>query len=172
MFFDKRNKTGAKDPSPETLAGVVQAELGDADAETVAIVTAIAGLLGSIAYADREVTEDERNLLVAHLSQIHGLDELGAQAILRTLTRHIVTVSTLERPRFTRTLLELADRELRYQVLGMLVELAAADGSISLDEVNMLRSITTALGLTQQDYNELQTRHRERLSSLNTKGTR
>ena len=77
-----------------------------------------------------------------------------------------MSVSTLERPRFTRALLELADRDLRYQVLGLLVDLAAADGTISLEEVNMLRSITTALGLTQHDYNELQTQHRERLRSL------
>lgn len=165
MFFDKRPKTSAKE-APETLEEAVRQELGSADAETVAIVTAIAGLLGSVAYADRAITDDERDLLVASLSQIHGLDERSAQAILHTLTRHIVAVSTLERPRFTRTLVELGDRDLRYQVLGLLVDLAAADGTIGLEEVNMLRSITNALGLTQQDYNELQRRHRERLGSL------
>jgi uncharacterized tellurite resistance protein B-like protein len=165
MFFDKRPKTVAKE-APETLEGAVRQELGTADAETVAIVTAIAGLLGSIAYADREITADEQTLLVTSLSGIQGLDERSAQAILRTLTRHIVAVSTLERPRFTRTLVELGDRDLRYQVLGLLVDLAAADGTIGLEEVNMLRSITTALGLAQEDYNELQRRHRGRLGSL------
>ena len=165
MFFSKRPKTGPEKPA-ETLEAAVRQELEGADAETVAIVTAIAGLLGSIAYADREITEDEERLVLAELSRIQGLDARGAQAILRTLTQHIVSVSTLERPRFTRTLLELGDRDLRYQVLGLLVDLAAADGTISLDEVTMLRSITTALGLTQQDYNELQAQHRERLSSL------
>ncbi|HEY6726385.1 MAG TPA: TerB family tellurite resistance protein [Polyangiaceae bacterium] len=165
MFFDKRSKTVAKEAS-ETLEGAVQQELGAADAETVAIVTAIAGLLGSIAYADRAITEAERDLLVAALSGIQGLDERAAQAILRSLTRHIVAVSTLERPRFTRALVEFGDRELRYQVLSLLVDLAAADGTIGVEEVNMLRSITTALGLTQHDYNELQRRHRERLGSL------
>ena len=165
MFFNKRPKTETAS-SPETLETVVQRELAGADAETVAIVSAIAGLLGSIAYADRKITEDEERALLRELSTIQGLDERGAQAIYRTLTRHIVAVSTLERPRFTRTLLELGDRDLRYQVLGLLVETAAADGTISLEEVNMLRSITTALGLTQGDYNELQSRHRERLSSL------
>ena len=165
MFFNKPPKTGAASP-PETLETVVQQELAGADSETVAIVSAIAGLLGSIAYADREITKDEERALLRELSTIQGVHEQGAQAIYRTLTRHIVTVSTLERPRFTRTLLELGDRDLRYQVLGLLVELAAADGTISLEEVNMLRTITTALGLTQGDYNELQARHRQRLGSL------
>ena len=165
MFFTKRPKTDANAP-PETLEGAVQQELGDADPETLAIVTAIAGLLGSVAYADREITDDERGVLIAELSRVQGLDERGAQAILRTLTRHIVAVSTLQRPRFTRALLELGDRDLRYQVLGLLIDVAAADGTIGLEEVNMLRSITTALGLTQHDYNELQARHRERLGSL------
>jgi len=165
MFFSKRPKTGPEKPV-ETLEAAVRHELEGADAETVAIVTAIAGLLGSIAYADREITEDEQRLVLAELSRIQGLNAAGAQAILRTMTQHIVSVSTLERPRFTRALLELGDRDLRYQVLGLLVDLAAADGTISLDEVNMLRSITTALGLTQHDYNELQAQHRERLRSL------
>lgn len=165
MFFSKHPKTEPGKP-PETLEAAVRHELGGADAETVAIVTAIAGLLGSIAYADRQITEAEQRLVLAELSRIQGLDAHGAQAILRTLTEHIVSVSTLERPRFTRALLELADRDLRYQVLGLLVDLAAVDGTISLEEVNMLRSITTALGLTQHDYNELQAQHRERLRSL------
>lgn len=166
MIFKKHTKTESSSKEPETLTAAVLSELGSADAATVAIVTAIAGLLGSVAYADRNISPEEEALLQRELEGIVGLTREGAQAIYRTLSKHIVSVSTLERPRFTRALVEYADRDLRLQVLGILVDLAAADGTISLEEVTMLRTITTALGLTQDEYNQLQAGHKDRLASL------
>src|SRR5690606_24151384 len=122
--------------------------------------------LASVAYADRVVTADEEAFLKSELSRIQGVGDKGVEAIYRTLTEHILQISTLERQRHTRALAEHADRDLRLQVLQVLVDLAAADGGISLTEVTQLRSITTALGLTQEDYNEVQSRHREKLSVL------
>ena len=61
---------------------------------------------------------------------------------------------------------ELGDRELRVEVLDVLVDVAAADGVLSTPETNLLRQVTTALGLSQTDYNEAQSRHRERLTAL------
>ncbi len=52
------------------------------------------------------------------------------------------------------------------ETLEILVDLAAADGHISQDEVNLLRMLTTALGLTQDDYNRAQHKHRDKLSVL------
>jgi hypothetical protein len=48
----------------------------------------------------------------------------------------------------------------------MLVDLAAADDCVSHEEVQLLRNTTTALGLEQSDYNGLQRKHREKLTSL------
>lgn len=166
MFFRKQSKLTSGTDAPETLEEAVAKELPDADRETLSIVTAIAGLLASVAYADRQVTEEEEELLKTELARIQGLAPSGVQAIYSVLTAHILQISTLERPRYTRALKEHADRELRRQVLKVLVDLAAADGTISLTEVTMLRSITTALGLSQDDYNEFQERHRDKLASL------
>ncbi len=166
MLFKKRSRPAAVPAAPESLEAVVRQELGAADAETTAIVTAIAGLLASVAYADRQVTAEEEALLKRELARIQGLDERGVSAIYRALSEHIVQISTTERPRYTRILKEHADRDLRYQVLQILVDLAAADDTISHNEVTVLRTITTALGLTQNDYNELQAQHRDKLGSL------
>lgn len=166
MFFKKHTKTESGSNEPETLTAAVASELTSADPATVAIVTAIAGLLGSVAYADRNISREEEAVLQRELEGIVGLTAEGAQAIYRTVTKHIVEVSTLERPRFTRALVEHGDRDLRLQVLEILVDLAAADGTISLEEVTMLRTITTALGLTQEEYNLLQAKHKDRLGSL------
>jgi uncharacterized tellurite resistance protein B-like protein len=59
---------------------------------------------------------------------------------------------------------ELTDREIRLEVLDVLVDIGAADGALSFNETQLLRRLTGALGLEQQDYNAAQTRHRDRLS--------
>jgi uncharacterized tellurite resistance protein B-like protein len=72
----------------------------------------------------------------------------------------------VETPRYSRILRDLADRELRVQVLDMLLALAAADESVTTAETNFIRQTATALGLTQSDYNALQDKYKEYLSVL------
>ncbi len=153
-------------PGAERLHEVVRAELGSADDDTVAVVTAIAGLLGAVAYADREYSDAEEARVRAELGRVAGMSQGGVDAICAALRRHIVEVSTVQTPRYARALVELADRELKLQVLEVLVEVAAADGTLELAETNLLRQLATSLGLTQADYNQLQAKHRERLSAL------
>ncbi len=144
----------------------VQRELPDADAETITVVTSMVGLFGAVAYADRSYSQAEEAKVRAELGRVHGMTEQGVDAICKVLRQHVVEISAVEIPRCSRALVELADEELRREVLGALVDLAAADESISLAETNVLRQITKALGLSQQDYLEAQQRHRQHLDSL------
>lgn len=150
----------------ERLWDVVRRELPDADDETVYVVGSIAGLLVAIAYADRRYSSDEETRVRRELERVHGMTASGIDAICAVLREHVVEVSTVQAPRYSRLLLELCDRELRVEVLETLVELAAADGVIDTAEVNMLRLMTTSLGLSQDDYNAAQAKHRERLTTL------
>lgn len=130
------------------------------------MVTSMAGLLGAVAYADRNYSAEEEARVRLELSRVNGMTSAGMEAICAVLREHIVEVSTVQIPRYARTLVELGDVELRREVLRALVDLAAADESISLAETNLLRQITKSLGLSQNDYVELQARHRQHLDSL------
>ena len=160
--------------SAETVSGAgklrdsIQKELGDADPETVTVVTCMAGLLGAVAYADRNYSADEEARVREELSRVSGMTASGIDAICKVLRDHIIEISTVQLPRYTRGLVELADIELRQEVLGALIDLAAADASISLVETNLLRHITKSLGLSQQDYMSLQERHRKHLDAIKT----
>jgi len=154
------------DPAAATLDAVVRAELGEADEETIRIVTAVAGLLGAVAYADRDFSKAEQAQVRTQLQGIRGLGSSSIDAICSALQAHALELATTQTPRFARTLKELGDRSLREQVLQLLLDLAAADGTISLDEANQLRLLTGALGLTQADYNRAQAVHRDKLASL------
>jgi uncharacterized tellurite resistance protein B-like protein len=150
----------------DPLESVVAEHLEGTDPATLAIVTAIAGLLMAVAYADQKVTAEEERVLRTELGRVHGLSQQGVQVICEVLAEHRVAVSTALVPRYTRALREHADEELKTEILGVLVELAAADGEISLTEVTQLRNIAHAMGLSQGAYNALQAKHRDKLSFL------
>ncbi len=149
----------------EEIPALVRSYLAGQDDETLRIVTAIAGLLGAVAYADRTYTDEEDNSVRAALRRIHGMTEAAVDAVSGALKKHAVLVSTVELPRYARDLREFGDAELRREVLSALVELAAADGTIATVEVNLLRQVTTAIGLSQDDYNDAQAAFRDRVSA-------
>jgi uncharacterized tellurite resistance protein B-like protein len=126
----------------------------------------MAGLLGAVAYADRNYSAEEEARVRHELSRVEGMSLAGIDAICKVLREHIVEISTVQIPRYARALTELADSDLRREVLRALVDLAAADSSFSVVETNLLRQITKSLGLSQQDYVELQAKHREHLEAL------
>ncbi len=169
-FFGRRRDETAP-PSgagAEQLYNTVRTHLHDADDDAVRIVTAIAGLLAAVAYADREWSKAEEARLRAELARVNGLDAYGVGAICSALRENVVEISTTQTPHYTRDLRALANRDLRLEVLDVLVDLAATDGSISFDEVALLRNTATALGLTQDDYNAIQDRYRDKLSFLHS----
>lgn len=148
------------------LAEVVKLALPAADDETQRLVVAVAGLLATVAYADRDYAPEEEARIGQELSRIQGLGERGVDAILRVLRDHILTIATVEAPIYARELRELADHEFRREILDALVDIAAADDEITMAETNVLRATATALGLSQSDYNASQGRHRDKLRIL------
>jgi uncharacterized tellurite resistance protein B-like protein len=165
-MFGRWSRRAADDPEGHALYEAVRGELSGADAETVRIVTAVAGLLGGVAYADREYSSTEEHTVRRELERVHGLSPVGIDAIVTAVREHIVDISTVQSTRYSRTLRELGDRDLRVEVLEMLVEVAAADGALSNEEVTLLRNTAQALGLDQADYNAAQAKHRDKLQSL------
>lgn len=147
----------------EELQEAVRSRMPEADQQMVQIVTAVAGLLSAVAYADREHSSAERAHIREQLARIEGLDERGVDAILEVLDKHIVSFSTTFAQRFTRTLVEQTSGEMRREVLDVALGVAAADGTISHHEITTLRNLTGALGLSQVDYNHLQSKYRDYL---------
>lgn len=165
MIF-RRSTRDAESAEQRALLDIVREHMPGADEESVRIVTAIAGLLAGVAYADRELSPAEATRIRDELARVHWLKEPGVDAICDALSAHVVHHATTLAPRYTRELRELADRDLRLEVLDVLVDLAAADGTITHAEVTLLRRTATALGLSQDDYNAVQERHRDKLSFL------
>lgn len=165
MFFGRsRKETPAA--GPEHLEYLVKTHLPEADTDTRKLVVSVAGLLAGIAYADRSYSEAEQARVHDALAAIEGLSAAGVEAICSLLREHIVQIATINPQAYSRTLREHGDVALRREVLDVLLDVAAADGELSVAETDLLRRTTSALGLTQDDYNAAQSRHRDKLSAL------
>lgn len=165
LFFNKNKKPQSPEHAAAALRQVVQTEMNDADDATVRIVSAVAGLLAAVAYADRVFAPEEVEYVRGSISRINGMTSQATNTICGLLSRHMAELSTLHTHEFTRDLKELTEPHVRLEILDVMVDLAAADGEISLPEVNLMRQLTTALGLSQEHYNASQARHRDKLAT-------
>lgn len=150
----------------ERLAEIVEQYLADADEPTRRIVTAVAGLLAKVAYADGDYSEQEEVTIRAELGRVHGLSAAGVDAVCGLLADQISQIALLGDHDWTRDLRDLASRELRLEILEVLVEMGVADEVLKQEEQTQLRRIAKALNLTQDDYNAIQSKHRDKLSTL------
>ena len=69
----------------------------------------------------------------------------GVAAIVEVLRRHARPLSSLHVQRCTRLLRERADEAMRYELLDVLLTVAAADGTITHEEIVSMRNLTSAL---------------------------
>lgn len=166
MFFRKSEPKASNPPAKAELEAVVREHMPNDDDDTRALVAATAGLLACVAYADRSFAADEQQRVREVLGRVAGLSAQGASAIFALLERQGALIAVGNMHAYTRYLREEAEPELRREVLDALLELAAADGAISLTESDLLRRTASALGLTQEDYLHAQAHYRDRLSVL------
>lgn len=164
----ERLLSGPEEPADRDhpLAIAVREQMPTADADTQRLVTAVAGLLACVAYADRELSEPEARAIREELARLPGIDEAGAARVTTVVSDDIGVIVANGDHGWVRDLRELTDRDQRVEVLEVLLDLAAADGVVDHGEVNYLRRLATQLGLEQQDYNAAQARHRDKLIVL------
>jgi len=166
VFRRKDNMDDVPPQARDRLAKIVEQYLADADDATRRIVTAVAGLLAKVAYADGHYSVQEEATIQKELSRVHDLSPAGVDAICGLLADQISHVALLGDHDWTRDLRDLAARELRLEVLEVLIEMAVADHVLKHDEQVQLRRIAKALNLTQDEYNALQAKHRDKISTL------
>jgi len=142
------------------LERTIRDVMRDADAEAVTLVAAVAGLLLQVAYEDRPYLASEEAHIRDELARVQGIRAGGIDAICAVMRQHAATIATIEAREYAKTLADL----------DMLVDVAAADDSISVVEVNLIRRIAERLGLSQTDVNDSQGRHRDKLAALRASG--
>jgi uncharacterized tellurite resistance protein B-like protein len=150
----------------DELRLLVQKTVPGASEQDAAIVASVAGLLAFVAYADRQYSDEEQQVVCAALARVNGLPVSAGEAASSLLGARIAELAHESLPTYTRVLYELTDRTARLELFEVLMDVAVADHVLSMDETNALRRIANLLGLSEQDYLAVQGRHRDRLSVL------
>jgi uncharacterized tellurite resistance protein B-like protein len=163
LFGEKQSTTVT---ASDELHRLVAHSMPGADAHAAAIVGATAGLLATVAHADRKYTEAEREAVLDALNKVQGLEPGALSAIDELLAERVAELAHEPLQTYTRVLYEGLERPARAEVFEVLMDVAAADELLDMDETNLLRRIARGLGLSDAEYNASQARHRDRLSVL------
>jgi uncharacterized tellurite resistance protein B-like protein len=150
----------------EELHALVVRSMPKANAQDAMIVGALAGLMATVAHADRKYTEAEREQVSQAFAMVHCISSDALGAIEELFAERLAELAHEPLQTYTRVLYEGLEREARLEVFECLMDLGAADEVLDMDETNLLRRIARGLGLTDQEYLASQERHRVRLSVL------
>ena len=140
-------------------------ELGADMAETeLKKITATAGLCGRVAYADTEITDDEISKIKAMLRNDSKLSANAADIVVTLILEKKVELLTLEEHFYTRLANESMDDNEKRSLLKNMFLIAAADGTICLEEENMLFNVASQLKLPRQAVVDLKREFKDYLS--------
>ncbi|MBN2526637.1 MAG: TerB family tellurite resistance protein [Deltaproteobacteria bacterium] len=136
-------------------------QLSDTDLKKV---TATAGLYGRIAYADTEITPDEVEKIKSILATDTGLSKKSSAIVTTLMLENKVELLTLEEHFYTRLANECMTVDEKKSLLKKMFQIAAADGTICLEEENQLYGVASHLKLSRQEIVELKREFKEYLS--------
>ena len=130
--------------------------LPDAEPAVVRYIVIVAALLTRIANADGRIVRSERKHLNGIMRHIDRMPADQIDAFCELLAERAPKLSDDELQVCYRQLRSLCDAEERVQVLRLLASQAGADGSIETSEHSELLSIAVALGIEQEQLEELE----------------
>jgi DnaJ like chaperone protein len=137
---------GDEYPNLDALVGEVKRVLPDAEGVVRRYIAIVVVLLGKVAFADGRFSPAEEERLRALLSHLDRISPEGVDAMCAVLSGKVPELTGEELSLCYRELKALCDGKERIAVLGLLAELAAADGAMTAEEEEQLRVIAREIG--------------------------
>lgn len=132
----------------------VRRHLGEADLDIpeteLRKLSLAGGLMAQVAQVDREVTEDEFDIIARALQTEWGIPEEAAALVTEVAVSEVN--ADLDFFRLTREFTSSTTEAERIHFLDILFAVAKADGRISLAENDEIRRIASSLNLTRQQF--------------------
>ncbi|MCB0325768.1 MAG: TerB family tellurite resistance protein [Bdellovibrionales bacterium] len=151
-----------------SLFAALETLLAGLSEQEVIRITGFAGLLGKVAYSDRDISEPELGAIREILTNETPVSPDLFDRILEVVRHHTVELAGLEDHRYTRMLNEVLSRDERRSVVKSLLAVAAVSGSISFEEDQTISLIAKGLRLEHSEYIELRRTFADLLEVFNT----
>ena len=149
----------------ETVRRIVD-ELNNMEPERARFIAAFAYILGRVARADLEISEEETREMERIVMAQGGLPEEQALIVVQIAKIHNELFGHTEDFLVTREYAQNATLEEKKALLDCLFAVSASDRSISSMESTEIRSIADELHLSQRDYAQARSRYRKYLAEL------
>lgn len=168
LGIDKCNGGGKTDEGYGRLFVGIQNLLGDLPPEEIKLVTGYAGLLGKVAYADMEISEEEIRRMESILKKTLVLTRVRVKPIVDLLSKHRVELFSIEDFIYIRLVNSICAKEQKIELLEAMFSVAAADASISAEEEAVIRVVAKGLLLSHADFVSVKKRFAAHLDVLKT----
>ena len=161
---------GEPQPQPdesnvETVRRIAR-ELDELEPDQARFVACFAYILGRVAHADLDISEDETRAMEELISERAGLPADQAVLVAAMAKQHNELFGGTENFLVTREFEHQADRVQKLALLDCLFAVSASDGSVSGDEDGEVRKIASELKLDHRDFIAARSRYLEHLEML------
>jgi uncharacterized tellurite resistance protein B-like protein len=155
----------AVSPQTETVRRIVEA-LDDLAPEQARYIASFAYILGRVAHADLEISDEETREMERVVMEHAGLPEEQALIVVQMAKTHNQLFGGTENFLVTREFDQNVTHEQKLALLDCLFAVSASDQSISSAEEVEIRKIVDEIRLTHQDFISARSRYREHLEVL------
>ena len=136
------------------------------DSGTARYIACFAYILGRVAHADLDISEEETMAMEHLVAERAGLPETHAVLVVQMAKTHNQLFGGTENYLVTREFDEIATRDDKLALLDCLYAISAADESISAIEDAEIRKIASELKLSHRDFITTRMGYTEHLSVL------
>ena len=149
----------------ETVREIIRL-LDEIEPERARYVASFAYVLGRVAHADLEISEEEMSAIERIVADRTGLPEGQAILVVQMAKTHNQLFGGTENFLVTREFASLAKREERLALLDCLFAVSCSDDSISAVEDTEIRKIAGELRLNHSEFIEVRSRYLDYLEVL------
>lgn len=144
----------------------ISRELDELDPDRARHVACFAYLLGRVAHADLDISDEETATMERLVREIAGLPETQAVLVVHMAKTHNELFGGTENFLVTREFAQIASVDERRALLECLYAVSAADESVSAQEDHEIRRIASELRLAHADFIAARGKYAEHLDVL------
>lgn len=155
----------AASPETETVRKIIAA-LDRLEPTRARYIAALAYILGRVAHADLDISQEETRAMERILMEEGGLPEEQAVLVVQMAKSQNTLFGGTENYLVTREFKKIATREQKIALLHCLFAVSSSDESISTAEDNEVRKISRELEFSHDDFIAVRLAHRRHLAVL------
>jgi uncharacterized tellurite resistance protein B-like protein len=165
-IFGLGKQRGASDRDLGGLFAALENMLAGKPVDEIKLVAGWAGLLGRVANADMELSDEEIARIREILEKNHGLGGTLVSEVTDLLAGNRVELLSVEDHFYARMINDVAGREEKLALIESLFQVAAADDIVRQNEDATIRMISRSLFLSHDEFIEVRRKFRDKLAVL------